>query len=259
MLIAVVDPYRNNPQLQAYLDDPSDSRLPRRQAETSRLVRITQDFRPYQSESAGTSMLLSGNSSLAALTFDSSTTRTTSSVSSSIVIRDIEGQRSNLLEWNGGPDDPLTVPPSNAQPQFECPFNFLDCVLVFVDIDEWFGHSMEHFERHDPPKSSRCGFCDAEFRAVTGIACWIKRMEHVAMHYYQPRYRLAHARPDFELFEYLWSKRLIPAEVYKDLLGNSNTRANQAYHSSSSAVTLTHDDRRDRRERHPRGGSRRRV
>ena len=263
MLIGVVEPNPNDHlghQLRAYLDDESDSVLPRRQAESSRLVRITQNYPPRQSGSAGTSMLHSGNSSLAALTFDSNTTRTTSSVSSSIVIRDMEGQRQNILDWNGGPDDPLQIPPINSQPLFECPFNYLDCFLGFVDVNEWFCHSLQHFGRHGPPNFSKCGFCDAEFRAVTGMECWRERMAHVELHYYQPRCRLAHARPDFKMFEYLWNKHLIPVEVYKDLLGKSNNRANQAYLSSpclSSPVTLTYDSRRDRRERHGRDRSRR--
>ena len=244
-------------QLQAYLNDRSDSVLPRRQAEISRLVRITQNHRPHQSGSAGTSMLLSGNGSLAALTFDTSTTKTTSSVSSSIAIRDLA--RQNVLDWNG-PDEPLGLPDADPRPQLECPFSFLDCFLAFVDDEEWFYHSMEHFGRHGPPSFSTCGFCDEEFRAMTGMECWRERMAHVAIHYHcQPRCRLAHARPDFKMFEYLWNKHLIPVEVYKDLLGQSNSRASQAYLSSPSVVTITYDNHRDRRERRGRNVPRRRA
>lgn len=48
-------------------------------------------------------------------------------------------------------------------------------------------------------------------------------MQHVQLHH-QLGYRLAIARPDFELFEYLYNEHLIDDATYKDLKGHSKDR-----------------------------------
>lgn len=50
-------------------------------------------------------------------------------------------------------------------------------------------------------------------------------MEHIAIHHQQLGCRLATARPDFELFSYLWRKRLISDADYRDLKGNYEDRS----------------------------------
>ena len=148
---------------------------------------------------------------------------------------DVGGTESELNNHSGTPFNDeerkmADLATQERRPLLECPFNFLDCFLAFVDSNQWFQHSIVHFGRHDPPSFSTCGFCNEEFRGATGMECWRERMTHVAIHYgYQPRCRLAHARPDLKMFEYLRKKHLVSAEVYKNLLDQSNSRASQVY------------------------------
>ena len=248
--------------IQDYLAHSQDPIIAQRLAERSQLPNFHRDQLVRRS-GAGTSMMLSGNSSLAALTFEPSVSSTsTTSLSSSIGIRSLGVPR--LLECRGGINGPLEIPSINPRTQFECPFSFQFCLLIFTDFDEWFRHSLKHFYQAGPPTSSKCGFCDMQFRDTTGLECWKARMEHVALHH-RVGARLAHARPDFELFRYLWSKKLIDPAEYKSLLGNGHRGEDSRSCDSpplspvddneSMAVTYTHtnNERRRKRDRKPRG------
>ena len=87
-------------------------------------------------------------------------------------------------------------------------------------------------------------------------------MEHIASHH-QLGCRLATARPDFELFYYLWRHRLISDADYRDLKGNYDDRSRrvQAYPSlpatplNQQSMAVCETERRRRRERRP-GGKR---
>lgn len=227
------------PAIQTFLQDRTDSRIPRQLALQSVLPNFdlyrAVDFFGEPRESGGTSMLVSGSEhtrhsyaqDLAALTRTSSLT-TNESVSSSMGARQLEGQR--LLDQ--GPDGELVIRQLSAPKRFECPFNFLRCRMEFSSLDEWKNHSLSHFGRMGPPVLNRCCFCDAIFQNPNGVSCWAERMNHVAFHH-QVGDRLAHARPDFELYTYLWNKRLISNAEYRDLKGNyeDRSRAIAAYPS----------------------------
>ena len=156
---------------------------------------------------------------LAALTRASSLTAN-ESVSSSMGARQLEGQR--LLDQ--GPGGELVIRQLSAPKLFECPFNFLFCPMEFSGLNEWINHSLSHFGRMDPPVLNRCCFCNAIFQDHNGVSCWAERMNHVALHH-RLGHRLAHARPDFELYTYLWNKRLISDADYRDLKGNNEDRS----------------------------------
>jgi len=224
--------------LQAYLDDTTDSRLPAHLAMGSKLPHA-HTFKtrscygvPYPSN--GTSMLLSGNDSLAALSTISSAT-TLESISTPVGEREIEHSRL-LLEGEYGA---LVVPALRSQVMFECPFNFLSCHQTFSGLNEWFNHSVSHFSAIGPPAHSSCCFCDAEFDGNDGLQSWAERMQHVAFHY-QLGCRLAHARPDFALNKYLWRNFLISDATYRDIMvdnGNySLPEESSRYHSASCAT-----------------------
>lgn len=220
--------------IQSYLDDTSDSALPRRLAEQSRLPNSdsyrTHDYHGRPKGSIGTSMLLSGSDhtrtstseDLAALTRTSSLTYSESE-SSSIGIRQLGSQR--ILSQ--GPDGELVVPPVTRTPILECPFNLLFCFMAFSSLDEWINHSLSHFQNINPSTSNVCCFCEAIFRNQNGKSSWKERMHHVAMHHHLG-HKLAHAQPDFQLFQYLWQNRLITSADYRELKGNSRNRAHAA-------------------------------
>ncbi len=52
-------------------------------------------------------------------------------------------------------------------------------------------------------------------------------MKHVAYHH-RLNDKLAHARPDFELYTYLWNNRLIINAEYRNLKGNNENRSQAA-------------------------------
>jgi hypothetical protein len=250
------------PAIVTYLRDTTDSRLPQRLAEQS-------TFPPSEAHrggsghglpgsSTGTSMLVAGSKhtsshDLAALTTSPSLT-TSESVPSSVGIRQLEIANSRLLaEGEGGV---LVVDPVRTEGNLECPFNLLFCLETFSKMEDWVKHSMTHFREIGPPDFNQCCFCDAKFDSSTAIFSWAKRMEHVAYHH-QYGCRLAAARPDFELYTYLWNKRLITDDEYRDLKGNNEDRARaaRAYPSppespeEPKAYTDTYSNSRSRRER----------
>ena len=221
--------------IEAYLADQQASRLPQRLAEASRLPgsRIDQ-FGVYQGgppRSNGTSLLHSGSDNLPAYT-NAPTNSDTVSLSSSFGGRQLAPR---LLEQPRQAGGALEIPPPPT-PVFECPFNFRRCLLTFANKEEWFTHSLSHFQDVDPPKTNKCCFCDDEFSAPTGMECWRKRMTHVASHH-ELRCRLAFARPDFEMFKYLWDNKVIKTVEFKDLMGYSNAWAAQAYPSPPQSPT----------------------
>jgi len=232
--------------ISTYLDDRTDSHLPRRLAAQSTIPRSTPNLAPRPG--AGTSMLLSGNSSLAALT-------SAGSASSSPSVSSAMGERalgpSRVLEFDG--HGALQVPPLRHPPVFECPFGFLSCLLTFTIFSDWFAHSLRHFRGINPPNANKCCYCDQKFQENDGKASWKARMEHIALHY-QLGHRLAHARPDFELYRYLWSNRLLDNASYKSLVGDNNSRSpptspNPAAPSASNenVYTVTNNPRRRHR------------
>lgn len=254
-------PPNSNPSpLETYLQDQSDSRIPQRLASQSILPDNSRyrarDYHGALREDNRTSMMMSGGDhtrdswtqDLAALT--STPTRSTcESIPSSVGARGTEPR--HLLEIV--PGSPLLIPGLQAHRILECPFNFLNCLMTFSVLEDWFEHSLEHFCDVGPSTSNHCCFCDESFNFPNGMQSWWERMQHIALHH-QLGHRLAHARPSFQLYQYLWSKRLISTADLKDLKGNSGSRARamSAYPSPPGSpnepVTLTNTNRsRDRR------------
>ena len=139
------------------------------------------------------------------------------------------------------PEDSLLKLPLFRDPKIlECPFNFIDCPLTFSDAMEWIQHSVTHFHSIDPPTSNSCCFCDETFHHPEGRQSWTKRMQHVALHHVV-RHKLADARPDFKLYEYLWSNRLISNAVYKGLMGGNEPRRDVSEENALDRRDSNHD------------------
>ena len=219
---------RESPQASAiasFLSDRSDSRLPRRLARESVLPKHelyqAADYYGLSRQSNGTSMLVSSSDvtqdsdarRLPGLSRTSSVT-TISSISPSIAIRCLDNQR--LL--GEGADGVLVVNTSRTIAILECPFNFLNCIHTFSDTGDWISHSILHFRNIAPPASNRCCFCDEAFVCSDGHQSWKMRMDHIELHHRLGQ-KLACARPDFGLFEYLWGKKIISDAEYRYLKG----------------------------------------
>ncbi|MCJ1389591.1 hypothetical protein MMC18_002448 [Xylographa bjoerkii] len=202
-------------------------------------------------------MLLSGNSSLAALTTASSAS-TAPSVSSSLGERYLGPARVLEHDHQGA----LHIAPLRHHVVFECPFNFLYCLMTFASFSEWLAHSLTHFKKITPPEKNECCFCDEKFEKSDGMRSWRDKMEHTALHH-QLGHKLAHARPDFALYKFLWNKRIIEPGEYKELIGGHSRSAASSYPSPPSspdnisasnrtAFTVTNGSRRPRERREQR-------
>ena len=247
--------------------DRNEPRLSRVLAEQSRFLDSEREqggnHRGLPCSTIRTSMLVSGSQhtsshDLAALTTAPSLTASESECTS-FGVRQLEYPTSRLLaEGEGGV---LVIDRTKTEGNLECPFNLLFCLKTFAKLEDWVKHSMTHFGRAGPPDSSRCCFCDATFQSSPEVSSWAQRMTHVAYHH-QLNERLAHARPDFELYTYLWNKHLISDADYRDLRGNhagrskaaQATQASQAYPSppvspEESVYTDTYSHSRARRGR----------
>ena len=141
-----------------------------------------------------------------------------------IMVPDADGalEPTNLPPFRGPDQDPL----------LECPFPFLKCFREFPvsDVREWIQHSFEHFRIDgrwprtvDPPKINSCCFCPETFQSSSGAISWRDRMEHVKIHQHHFGHRLAAARHDTALVEYLWQNGLLSLAEYRELM--PSTRA----------------------------------
>lgn len=254
--------------IQDFLDDDNGPRIARRLAEQSDwpASHIHQGPDCFGSrEGLGTSLLvssgdctrLSGTPSQELPGLTPGVSEATRSVNTSIGTRQLNRQRILLQDAGGA----LVVPPITEPQALECPFHQLFCLLTFSNMEDWISHSLTHFQRVPPPESNKCCFCSAVFQSPTGERSWRKCMEHIAIHH-QLGCRLATARPDFELFYYLFRHRLISDADYRDLKGNYEDRARRVQaHPSLPATPLNQQSiafseterRRPRRERRPGG------
>ncbi|MCJ1372887.1 hypothetical protein MMC20_004113 [Loxospora ochrophaea] len=235
----------------------TESPVSRHLARNSRLPSVLLyqdlDYHGVSRPNEGTSMLHSGSDSLAALTGGASSRTRTESVGTSVGGRALDRQR--VLQASG-PDAPLGIPHRPIM-ILECPFHFLCCDFTSTNESEWRAHSLQHFSEAGPPETSNCCFCDASFSGNSRWQSWEERMDHVLFHH-RLGHRLATARPDFELYEYLWTKRIIIPAQYKDLMsGYRQRQAAGAYISppvspvetSARAAYTVSNQRRSRDER----------
>ena len=105
---------------------------------------------------------------------------------------------------------------SHAQNILECPFYGLSCSLSFNNFIEWQAHSISHFKKVSPPQNIQCCFCNKRFSDINAIETWKAYMRHLAYHQ-REGYRMVDARPDFDLYKYMFEKKLIPSTEYRSL------------------------------------------
>jgi hypothetical protein len=168
------------------------------------------------------------------------------------LITDTSKSSAPYSDWSGEPiiGVPLLVPdgnelmdnPTPTNPRYECCFWFLRCHEMSYNEEDWRLHCKSHFRGKAPPKSAICTLCPAEFESADGEISWAMKMDHLAGHH-QAGLGLRTARPDFELFTYLWQQRIIGYPEYQELKGNYHlTRAPRPYVQSRRTMR----DRRDR-------------
>jgi hypothetical protein len=149
-----------------------------------------------------------------------------------------------LLEDNNGV---LEVPRTQIPvPMYECAFWFLSCGYISRNQDEWMMHCESHFRGEEPPQSVQCPLCDWAVTSENGRASWNARMEHLACEHTMLGQTLRTSRPDFDLFHFLYRRRLIDDQDYKELLGGNH---NLARPPGNFVETNGRSRRREREER----------
>ena len=135
----------------------------------------------------------------------------------------------------------------DQRPVLQCPFRFLDCTFDYSRFEDWFQHSLVHFQTNysyperpiapvTPPTKNRCCFCEVTFYSPDGMQSWYERMRHVAQHH-QFGHTLKHARPDFKLFDYFWENHLIDETEYREIKENTRDRSRTTRANSSPPST----------------------
>ncbi|MCJ1445472.1 MAG: hypothetical protein MMC23_005977, partial [Stictis urceolatum] len=197
---------------------------------------------------AGTSMLASGNPSLAALTYSTATVSSRGSVATPTA-----GSSGRILE----PDSAgaLQIRPIRSPPVYECPFDFLNCGRHFSSYNDWVQHSLTHFGSHSPSMQNECRFCDIVIEQRDGRQSWKKFMEHMELHF-RLGHGMRHARPAFNLYRHLWKEDIIDQVLFKSLMGSSDSlstlagddgRGQSGPSSGGDYYMVTNDNRRRRR------------
>ena len=268
-------PSPSNPAIASYLQDHEGSRMPQTIAQHSTLPRSKEhqasSYHGPPPSDIGTSRLparsdFTQNDSLPGLTRATSS-RPPQSVSDGMGERQMNRGLRIMVPDAAGALEPTTLPPfrrPDQGPILECPFSFIKCFRQFAVSNEraWIQHSLEHFcigggrpRRVDPPKVNSCCFCPDVFRASDGVASWRERMEHVKVHHTYLGHRLAAARHDFALVEYLWQNKLLSIADYRELKPSAAAASRSAQNiptppdspPGTEAVAVTH--RNQRRER----------
>lgn len=262
------------PALVDYVENVQDSKILLYQVQGSILPHSLrhQDSQYFgdDEESIKTSMLpmtsdTTSNSSLPALTRLPTPPGVTESVSDGFGERQMDRSTRVLVPRHGGALEVTPLAPfrsSQQDPILECPFPFLRCYRQFAITNEqpWLDHSMTHFVKPGrrgrpakkpapkPPKENVCCFCDEDFESSSGVLSWQHRMSHVKLHH-ERGHRMAHARLNFALVEYMWEEGLIEVEDYREL--KPGRSAGQAPSGSGTVASINENGPR-RGQRGPR-------
>ena len=224
---------QSHPSLETWLGSSDDSRLHQYIASVATLPGSGQyrdaEYRGTPPSVVETSQYFVGgtevttNDSIPGLSH-SAMSGPTESVATSMGARDLD-QRQRLLIPDGNQGGALTADPQtlNAMP-LECPFKIIfGCRLIFsLNHEEpWINHSFAHFKtingrQIQPPKTNKCCFCDLAIQKETGVRSWTTRLEHIREVHYLNGFRMAAARPDFELVRYLWGGNAIDRDAFRD-------------------------------------------
>ena len=141
----------------------------------------------------------------------------------------------------------------------ECPFHRITgCQKEFLvaNFEAWVKHTQSHFIIKDrrggrqyisPPTLNSCGFCDEKFEAASGKISWDLMLGHMKEHH-ELGHRLAHARLDFSLVEYLWQKELLTPAEYRDLKPSKDVPSPPSLSDDEGPVAVL-EERRHRLQR----------
>jgi len=115
----------------------------------------------------------------------------------------------------------------STQPQttgYPCVFSFLGCNNTKWCKSDWLTHSLLHFRANPPPPTVVCPFCRRIFndpQPETPYAgdstAWEEYMDCIASHI-DDGAKLDRPMKDIKLFKYLWRKKVISDNDFRDLV-----------------------------------------
>jgi hypothetical protein len=116
-----------------------------------------------------------------------------------------------------------TSPQSTGYP---CIFSFMDCDVTEPCKSNWLTHNLSHFRTNPPPPTAVCPFCRRVFNNPqpgtpyddgSMTTAWDQYMECFASHI-EGGATLDRPIKDVEFFRYLWRKKVIKANDFRDLV-----------------------------------------
>jgi len=173
------------------------------------------------------------DSSVPSLSFTSSTTVSRETASGHMPIAGVP-----LLYPDEQVVDPQTVGAfggavNHAQQTYQssglpCLFWFINCDYRTDNWSDWVTHcSAAHFRDKGPPRAAICTLCDRDFKTIPAteqqgrVTAWQQRLNCMYLHLRYENKSITESRPDLNLFDYLWRKKLITAEDWVELKQNN--------------------------------------
>jgi hypothetical protein len=100
----------------------------------------------------------------------------------------------------------------------KCVFHFLDCheTFDFNAEEHWKTHCTVHFRSITPPRTSSCNYCSETWVSTDGFDSWNRKLDHTLNAHLRAN-PYASPRPDFDLFVFLFNKRIISNSLYQEL------------------------------------------
>ena len=132
-----------------------------------------------------------------------------------------------LLDVSSDDENLLILPEQHLQPNpdYPCVFEALRCEKKFEDASTWMMHVFSHFHGHQPPSSAKCCLCDASFNDNGVNGAWIMCLKHLARFHFRLGHTLATARPDFDTYRWMFTRRIIDMKTFSSLqlIGSNRT------------------------------------
>ena len=174
---------------------------------------------------------------IASSTASAALPRLTSSVPSALSSRSAASTRNadflheaRLLDVSSDDVNLLILPEQHLQanPDYPCVFEALNCSKKFDDAGSWVTHVLSHFRGHQPPSSAKCCLCGVSFADTPDYGAWILCLAHLARFHFRLGHTLATARPDFDTYRWMYCKGIIDNKTFSSLQLMASNRRDDA-------------------------------
>lgn len=99
-----------------------------------------------------------------------------------------------------------------------CPFQILDCDLLFSSIRNFKIHVFSHFRGHPLPQTATCFLCTANFHQTADddqALAWNRMLSHMAHDHFRKEQETGVMRPAFPLMRWMYDRKIIDEEYFK--------------------------------------------